>query len=105
MSRKTRKLIWPLPGMATFAIVAALAILVALPVGIALAQQETETTPGVDDLKAEAAVDAPAKYTTIMLSWTKPDEPEDDPASTSNNESRRIDNYRIDVSEDGKAWH
>ena len=26
MSRKTRKLIWPLPGMATFAIVAALAI-------------------------------------------------------------------------------
>ena len=38
MSRKTRKLIWPLPGMATFAIVAALAILVALPVGITLAQ-------------------------------------------------------------------
>ena len=114
MSRKTRKLMWPLPGMATFAIVAALAILVALPVGFALAQAAVETAGA-----------APANFTVadatgddgapgLMLTWEPPNpvlmyDPNPDNAPTIDDDiERQIQAYRIDVSKDGGgtwAWH
>jgi hypothetical protein len=92
MSRKTRKLIWPLPGMATFAIVAALAILVAVPVGITLAQTVSKGDPPTG-LKAKP--DAAIMHTQINLLWTAPDAPEGENAAV---------DWRIDMSRDGMTW-
>ena len=90
MSRKTRKLIWPLPGMATFAIVAALAILVALPAGIILAQ--SDEFPAPTNVNTEKNTDDP--MTVIDVSWVAPTPPAD----------HTIEGYRIDISKDGQAW-
>ena len=90
MSRKTRKLIWPLPRMATFAIVAALTILVALPVGIILAQSDEFPAP----TNVEAVKDGTDSMTEIDVSWDAPTAPDD----------YRVSGYRVDVSEDGIAW-
>ena len=92
MSRKTRKLIWPLPGMATLAIVAALAILVAVPVGITLAQTVSKGDPP-GDLKAERHDTNTTMQ--INLSWTAPEVPEDETVA---------DDFRVDVSRDGMTW-
>ena len=64
MSRSKRKLIWPLSGMATFAIVATLTILVALPVGIVLAQvaQETDPPPPSNLAASAAPLPQPRSY-------------------------------------------
>ena len=94
MSRKTRKLIWPLPGMATFAIVTALAILVALPVGVVLAQQQSAPPPP-SNLEAKPGTGA-AAATTIVLTWTK--------AADRDTGQEMIANHRIDVSKDGLVW-
>jgi hypothetical protein len=101
MSRKTRNLIWPLPGMATFAIVAALAILVALPVGILLAQNETMgEAPG----NLMAVRDTTNPYTQINLSWEASPAIEED-ASTTETELRSAPSeYRVDISTDGMSW-
>ena len=90
MSRKTRKLIWPLPGMAIFAIVAALAILVALPVGIALAQQMHQS-PSPTALKQVEDI-SNMRFTQISLMWMAP-------------EAGSPVSYRVDYSEDGMVWH
>ena len=92
MSRKTRKLIWPLPGMATFAIVAALAILVALPAGIILAQSDEFPAP----TNVNAVKDAGASTMVIDVSWDAPTLPTDT--------DYVVASYRIDISKDGQAW-
>ena len=104
MSRKTKKLIWPLPGMATLAIVAALAILVAVPVGFVLAQDVTETMgEAPTGLTAERSSVNP--HTAIDLSWTAPEAIEDDPDTTPEVETRiGPTTFRIDFSRDGNVW-
>ena len=92
MSRKTRKLTWPLPGMATLAIVAALAILVALPTGIVLAQQESAPPPPTG---VTATRDATDPYTQINVTWAEP--ADRDP-------SGNVTGYRVDVSRNGDVW-
>ena len=96
MSRKTRKLIWPLPGMATLAIVAALAILVAVPVGITLAQTVSKGDPPTG-LKAERDAATTNMHTQINLSWTAP-------GANRKTESLLASDWRIDVSRDGMTW-
>ena len=96
MSRKTRKLIWPLPGMATFAIVAVLAILVVVPVGITLAQTVSKGDPPTG-LKAER--DDTNMHTQIELSWTNPEE-----TGWWDHQHQHGNTYRIDVSRDGMTW-
>ena len=103
MRTKARKMIWPLPGMATFAIVAALAILVAVPVGVALAQDAVMTAGSAP---ADFAVE-PASAdgtTTLTLSWEVPAPAlmwdHDDNAQT-DEQARDIRAYRIDRSMDG----
>jgi hypothetical protein len=118
MSRSKRKLIWPLPGMATFAIVAALAILVALPVGIAfafpididgtaIAVSDEDEAEGIEltvtDADSETPPGTPA--TTITLSWTAPNplptyNPEGGEAAT----TMLVDYYRVDYSKHGMVW-
>ena len=104
MSRKTRKLIWSLPGMATLAIVAALALLVAVPVGFVLAQTITETMgEAPTGLTAERSSAAP--HTAIDLSWTAPEDIDDDLDTTEESEARVVPTiFRIDISRDGNVW-
>ena len=88
MSRKTRKLIWSVPLVATLAIVGALAIFVALAPNDALAQN-VAIAPG-QPLNLEAAAYAEGiPEEEIELTWDAP---------TDGGSSR---NYRIDVSENG----
>ena len=95
MSRKTRKLMWPLPGMATFAALGMLVMLVALPVGVVLAQQQTNTPPPTN-LKADTGSGDRA-YDTIVLTW-------DMPAVRSGESPPAVSGYRVDMSEDGNVW-
>ena len=86
MSRKTRKLIWSAPLVATLAIVGALALFMTLTPNQAAAQ--TLATPGqVQNFAIEAT-----GPTTIKLTWGAP------------TEGGRPTGYRIDVSDDGYTW-
>ena len=98
MSRKTRNLIWPLPGMATLAIVAALAILVALPAGIVLAQQQS-LLPAPTNLQSDVG-DGDEAYTAIVLTWDAPKAR----AVPSGQTAPSVVGYRVDVSKDGLVW-
>ena len=104
MRTKSRKMIWPLPGMATFAIVAALAILVAVPVGVALAQNEAVMTAGSAPAGFAVEPDSDAGTTTLTLTWGAPAPvlmwDHDDNAQT-DEQARDITAYRIDRSMDG----
>ena len=87
MSRKTRKLIWSVPLVATLAIVGALAAFIALTPNDAAAQTSS-MVPGIPG-NLVATGDSP---TSIDLTWDAPtggDTP---------------DGYRLDYSEDGAVW-
>jgi hypothetical protein len=89
--------------MATFAIVAALAILVAVPVGFVLAQTVTETMgEAPTGLTAERSSTTP--HTAIDLSWTAPPAiPEDD--DEAGTQARVVPtSFRVDMSRDGNVW-
>jgi hypothetical protein len=84
--------------MATFAIVAALAILVALPAGIVLAQQQS-LLPAPTNLQSDVG-DGDEAYTAIVLTWDAPKAravPSDETAPS-------VEGYRVDVSKDGLVW-
>ena len=109
MSRKTRNLIWPLPRMATFAIVAALAILVALPVSIALAQDEAVMTAGAPPANFTVTDATTGSTPGLTLMWAAPDPMLMDDNNTPNDDTddmaQRILAYRVDVSKDGgNTW-
>ena len=109
MSRKTRNLIWPLPRMATFAIVAALAILVALPVGIALAQNDAVMTAGAPPANFTVTDATTGSTPGLKLMWAAPDPMLMDDKDTPNNDAddiaQQIVAYRVDVSKDGgNTW-
>lgn len=109
MSRKTRKLIWPVPGMVTFAIVAALAILVALPVGIALAQNEAVMTAGAPPANFTVTDATTSGTPGLTLTWAAPDpvlrDDNDTPNDDTDDRNQVIQAYRVDVSEDGgNTW-
>ena len=90
MSRKTRKLIWSVPLVATLAIVGALALFMALQPNQAAAQTEEEV-PGAPTNAQTRALD----QTTIELKWDAP----------SNDAGGVPDGYRIDYSADGIVWY
>ena len=88
MSRKTRKLMWSVPLVATLAIVGALAAFIALAPNDAQAQGLQ--TPGqVQDVTLEAT-----GPTSLKLKWNAPDP----------GDGGRPTGYRIDVSDDGLTW-
>ena len=91
MSRKTRKLIWSVPLVATLAIVGALALFVALTPNDASAQADTAPgRPGT--LEAVAFADGTPE-TEILLTWSAP--------TTGGSPTH----YRIDVSTNGgNTW-
>jgi hypothetical protein len=84
--------------MATFAIVAALAILVALPVGIALAQAEEN---GVAQVGGSPPINLAVTEAEsgVTLNWDEPETLAKDTQPTP--EDRRVESYRIDYSDDG----
>ena len=90
MSRKTRKLIWSVPLVATLVIVGALALFMTLAPNDASAQQGEEA-PGMPTELMLRALD----QTTIELTWKAPS---DDTGGIS-------DGYRIDYSADGLIWY
>ena len=86
MSRKTRKLIWSAPLVATLAIVGVLAVFMALAPNDAAAQDINP--PGMpSNLKATA--DGP---TSIELTWDEPDT------------GGEAIGFRVDASDDGTTW-
>ena len=90
MSRKTRKLIWSAPLVATLAIVGALALFMTLAPNGAVAQQQEEV-PGMPTNPQTRALD----QETIELQW---DAPSDEAGGVP-------DGYRIDYSEAGLVWY
>ena len=90
MSRKTRKLIWSVPLVATLAIVGALALFLTLAPNDAAAQSEEEV-PGVPMNLTATGLDP----TSIELSWEPP----------ADGDGGSLDSYRIDYSEDGLVWY
>ena len=86
MSRKTRKLIWSVPLVATFAVMGALALFVVLaPNGVSAHDSEL---PG-----PVMGLDAMAEdYDSIKLTW--------DPRPTEDG----VTGYRIDYSDDNRVW-
>jgi hypothetical protein len=99
MSRKTRKLIWSVPLVATLAIVGALAAFMTLaPNGVFAdaapgAPTITSVAPVADDLSTMDVVEG---RTAIKIEWSAPDVGTDDPPITG---------YRIDAAvKDSQVW-
>ena len=90
MSRKTRKLIWSVPLVATLAIVGALALFMTLTSNEAAAQSEEEV-PGVPMNLTATGLDP----TSIELSWEPP----------ADGDGGSLDSYRIDYSSDNMVWY
>ena len=90
MSRKTRKLIWSVPLVATLAMVGALALFITLAPNDASAQQGEEA-PGMPTELMLRALD----QVTIELTWKVP----------SDDTGGSPDGYRIDYSADGLIWY
>ena len=88
MSRKTRKLIWSVPLVATLAIVGALAAFIALAPNEAAAQTE-EAVPGTPMNLTVGALSP----TSIEVMWDPP------------TGGGTPDGYRIDFSEEGDVWY